>query len=97
MRLASHIDVAAHEDIIGMLGMQRFDLGMRSLRKIQHIVTLEGLVQKRKAQREHDECDNDDLAAQTTTISGEGHPAEPAPCYWLMFSTTRKRALPLSI
>ncbi len=54
MRLPAHIDIAAHEDVGGVLGMKRLDLRVRGLGEIQNVVALEGLVEKGQAQSEHD-------------------------------------------
>ncbi len=54
MRLAAHIDVAAHEHIVGVLRMERLDLRMGGLGEIQDIVALDRLIEERQAQSEHD-------------------------------------------
>jgi len=64
MRLAPHVDVAAHEDVLGVLGMQRLDLRVGGLGEVENIVTLESLVEKGQAQCEDDQRDEDELAAQ---------------------------------
>ena len=64
MRLAAHIDVAAHEDVGGVLGMQRLDLRVRGLGEIEHVVALERLIQEGQAQGQDDQRDEDELAAQ---------------------------------
>ena len=64
MGLAAHIDVAAHEYIFGVFGMERFDLRVLGLGEIEDVVALDGLVEKGQAQGEHDQRDDDELAAQ---------------------------------
>ena len=61
MGLSAHIDIAAHEDICGVLGMKRLNLRVRGLGEIEDVVTLEGLVEKRQAQSEDDQRDEDEL------------------------------------
>ena len=70
MRLSAHIDIAAHEDVRGVLGMQRLDLRVGGLGEIEDVVALEGLVEKRQAQGKDDQRDEDELAAQEIKIAG---------------------------
>ena len=58
MRLPAHIDVAAHEDVRGVLGMKRLNLRVRGFGEIKNVVALEGLVEKGHSQSEHDRRDN---------------------------------------
>ena len=64
MGLSAHIDIAAHEDIGGVLGMKRLNLRVSGLGEIEDVVALEGLVEKRQAQSEDDQRDEDELPAQ---------------------------------
>ncbi len=64
VRLSAHIDIAAHEDVGGVLGMERLDLRVGGLGEIEDVVALEGLVEKRQAQGKDDQRDEDELAAQ---------------------------------
>ena len=57
MGLATHIDVASHEDIGGVLGMQRLDLRVGGLGEIEDVVALQSLVEERNAQCEDDKSD----------------------------------------
>ena len=66
MRLAAHVDVAAHEYIQGVHGMQRFNLRMGGLSEIQDVVALHGLVEKGQAQSQDSQRDEYDLAAQVS-------------------------------
>ena len=103
MGLTAHIDIAAHEDVGGVLGMERFGLRVGGLGEIEDVVALEGLVEKRQAQGQDDQRDEDELAGQDIKIArpdgraglGAGDQAQLG--YLAMSSTTRKRALPLSI
>jgi len=70
MGLSAHIDVAAHEDIGGVLGMQGVDLRVRGLGEIKNVVALEGLVEEGQAQSQDDQRDKDKLAAQEIKIAG---------------------------
>jgi hypothetical protein len=82
MRLAAHIDIAAHEDVLGVLRMQRLDLRVGGFGQIKDIVPLQSLVEERQAQGEDDQRNENKLAAQVQLP---------------MLSTTRKRALPLNM
>ena len=57
MRLAAHVDIAAHEHVLGVLGMQRLDLRVRGLGEIENVVALQGLVQEGQPQGEDDQRD----------------------------------------
>ena len=57
MRLATHIDVAAHEVVGGVLGMKRLDLGVRGLGEIKDVVALQSLIEEGQAQGEDDQRD----------------------------------------
>lgn len=57
MGLATHIDVASHEDIGGVFGMQWLDLRVGGLGEVEDVVTLQCLVEERKAQCEDDKSD----------------------------------------
>ena len=64
MRLATHVDVAAHKDILGVHGMQRVNLRVGGFGEIQDVVALQGLVEEGQAQSEDGQRDENDLAAQ---------------------------------
>ena len=66
MGLPAHIDIAAHEDISGVLGMKRLDLRVRGLREVKHVVTLEGLVEKGQAQGEDHQRDDPQCDQEAT-------------------------------
>ena len=70
MRLTAHIDIAAHEDVLGVFGMKRLDLGVSRLGEIKDVVTLQSLVEEGQAQRDNDQRDEDELAAQVIKIAG---------------------------
>ena len=69
--------------------MQRLDLRVGGLGEIEDVVALEGLVEEGQAKSQDDQRDKNKLAAQEIKIAGRD--------YWAMSSTTRKRALPLSM
>ena len=49
MGLTAHVDVAAHEDVLGVLRMKRLDLGVSRFGEIKDVVTLQSLVEERQA------------------------------------------------
>ena len=57
MGLAAHIDVTAHEHVLGVFGMERIDLRVLGLGEIEDVVTLHGLVEEGQAQGEDDQRD----------------------------------------
>jgi hypothetical protein len=99
--LPAHIDVAAHEDVLGVLGVQRLDLCVRGLGEIKDVVALQGLVEEGQAQGENNQRDDDELAAQEIKNSraraGSVLARVAKGRQLLIVSTARKRALPLII
>ena len=93
MGLAAHIDVASHEHVFGVFGMQRFDLGVLGFGEIEDVVALQSLVKKGQTQGEDDQRDQDKLATQEFKIAGVGAPCE-APsccdCCWLLTGTSER-------
>jgi hypothetical protein len=73
MRLPAHVDVAAHEHILGVLGMKRLDLRVGRFGEIEDVIALQGLIQEGQAQSQDDQRDKDKLAAQEIKIAGAPH------------------------
>jgi hypothetical protein len=55
--LAAHINQVAEEQIAGVSGMEGIDLGMLGAVEVVEIVALNGLMEKRKTQREDESGD----------------------------------------
>ena len=68
--MPAHIDIAAHEDVGGVLGMKRIDLRVRGFGEIKDVVALKRLSEEGQTQGEDDQRDEDQLAAQEIKIAG---------------------------
>ncbi len=70
MRVPAHVHHLAAEHLSGVHRMQRFDLGMLRLRKIENVVALNSLVEKRQAQRENQREDGESSPYHWTGTPG---------------------------
>ena len=68
MRMSPHVHDSAHERVARMRGMQWIDLRVLRSIDIVDVVTLNGLIQERKPQRQHEERDDDNFPAQNIKI-----------------------------
>ena len=70
MRLAAHVHHAAQKRVLGVFGMQRLDLRVLGFGQIVNVVASDGLVEEWQAQRQHQQGDKDQIAAQEIKIAG---------------------------
>ena len=68
--MAAHVGEHASEDVARVLRMQRIDLRVLGAIEIVKVVALNGLMQKRKAQRQHQRGDDERLFYQACLTSG---------------------------
>jgi hypothetical protein len=64
--MTSHVHETALEDVAGVSGMQRIDLGVFGTLQIVEIVALNRLVQKREPESENEGEDNDSFNCETS-------------------------------